>query len=364
MAKEPVRGKQKKSTVSPAGMRTQLERVDRELVSLLNARAALALKLHQIEPGVDRATFEGDAGLLAINKGPLSAEALRAIYRELHSGIAAICAPKRVAFLGPAYSYSHVATLHRFGSSLEMIPVGTIGAVFEEVNRGHAHFGVVPIDNSTDGRVVDTLDMFTRLPVKICGEVQLRIHHNLLARCPRDEIREVYSRPQALSQCRNWLSRHLPAARPVEVMSTSMAAELAQSKAGAAAIASRQAGAYYGLDVLAENIEDNAANVTRFVVIGETPAPRTGRDRMSLMFEVEHKPGGLADAVQLFKKNRLNMTWIESFPIAGSDGRYMFFVEVDGHPADARVKKAIASLERKCLRFEVLGAYARTEPID
>ena len=192
-----------------------------------------------------------------------------------HQRFAGVGKILRVAYLGPAYTYSHLAAIHRFGQSVELVPVATIQAVFEEVNRRHADFGIVPVENSTDGRVADTLDMFTRLPVKICGEVQMRIHHNLLGRSPRDEVREVYSRPQALSQCRNWLAKHLPGARTIEVTSTTTAAQLAQEKPGAAAIASVQAGIHYGLDVLAADIEDQSGNLTRFAVIGEETGPRT-----------------------------------------------------------------------------------------
>ncbi len=199
--------------------------------------------------------------------------------------------------------------------------------------------------------------------MKICAEVPLEIHHNLLAMCSRSEVSEVYSKPQAISQCRHWLSRHLPSARLIEVTSTTVAAELAREKPGAAAIASVQAGVHYGLSVLAESIEDNAGNVTRFVIISHEAAERTGHDRTLLMFEVEHRPGGLADAINVFKKQRLNMTWIESFPIAGSDGRYMFFIEFDGHATDAKARRAIELLERRCLRLEVLGCCPRGLPL-
>ena len=154
------------------------------------------------------------------NNGPLSERCIRAVFRELISGSRAVEKALRVAYLGPAYSYSHLAAMHRFGQSVELVPVGSISAVFEEVNREHADFGIVPLENCTDGRVADTLDMFTRMPVKICGEVQLRIHHNLLGKCSRAEVEEVYSKPQALSQCRNWLAKHLPTARTIEVTST------------------------------------------------------------------------------------------------------------------------------------------------
>jgi chorismate mutase/prephenate dehydratase len=302
--------------------------------------------------------------VLALSKGPLPDRCIRAVFRELISGSRSLEKDLRVAYLGPEYSYSHLAAIHRFGQSVELVPVLSIAAVFEEINRGHADFGIVPIENSTDGRVADTLDMFARLPARICGEVQLRIHHHLLGKCPRADVEEVYSKPQALSQCRNWLARHLPAARTIEVTSTSTAAQLAQDKRGAAAIASLQAGVHFGLDVLASDIEDNRGNLTRFAVIGDTTGPRTGSDKCALMFEVVHRPGALADAMNVFKRNRLNLTWIESFPIARPEGGYMFFVELEGHESDARVRKAVAALERKTIRLEVLGSYARMAPVE
>jgi chorismate mutase/prephenate dehydratase len=257
-----------------------------------------------------------------------------------------------------------LAATHRFGQSVELVPVASIAAVFEEINRRHADFGLVPVENSTDGRVADTLEMFTRLPARICGEVQLRIHHNLLGKCARGEVEEVYSKPQALSQCRNWLAKHLPAARTIEVTSTTTAAQLAQDKPGAAAIASLQAGVHYGLDVLAADIEDNKGNLTRFAVISDATGPRTGNDKCSLMFEIEHHPGALADAMTVFKRNRLNLTWIESFPIARPEGGYMFFVELEGHEEEPRVRKAIMALQRKAVRLDVLGSYARMAPVE
>ena len=184
------------------------------------------------------------------------------------------------------------------------------------------------------------------------------IHHSLLAKCPRAEVKEVYSRPQAISQCRNWLAKHLPAARTIEVTSTSTAAQLAGEKPGAAAIASLQAGVEYGLDVLAENIEDNPDNTTRFAVIGGQVPERTGNDRTAMLFQVEHRPGALADAMNIFKRNKLNLTWIESFPIPGTArGYYLFFVEMEGHQTDARLRRAVAALERKALRLEILGSF-------
>jgi chorismate mutase/prephenate dehydratase len=268
-----------------------------------------------------------------------------------------------VAHLGPAWTYSHLAALHRFGGSVDFVPVASISAAFEEVHAGHSDYGVVPLENSTDGRIADTLDNFSRLPVKICAEVPLRIHHTLLAACDRSAIREVYSRPQALSQCRNWLARHLPSARLVEVTSTSLAAETAAKTPHAAAIASRQAGVHYGLNVLAEEIEDVAGNTTRFAVIGHADASRTGKDKTSLMFEIEHRPGGLADALAIPKRQKLNLTWIESFPLPGEGRGYIFFVELEGHRTDLRVRRAIASLEKRCKRVVCLGSYASAAPV-
>jgi len=347
-----------------AALRGQIDKVDREIVDRMNQRAELARQIGHLKQSSGQQTYDPSREEMVLervtgsNKGPLSNESLKAVYRELISGSRAIEQHIRVAHLGPAWTYSHLAALHRFGSSVEFVPVASISAAFEEVHAGHSHYGVVPLENSTDGRIADTLDNFSRLPVKICAEVPLRIHHNLLAGCDRTAIREVYSRPQALSQCRNWLARHLPDARLIEVTSTSAAAETASRTPHAAAIASRQAGVHHGLAVLAENIEDVAGNTTRFAVIGHADSGRTGRDKTSLMFEIEHRPGGLADALSIPKKQKLNLTWIESFPLAGEERGYVFFVELEGHRDDLRVRRAIAALEKRCKRVVTLGSYA------
>ena len=194
--------------------------------------------------------------------------------------------------------------------------------------------------------------------------MRLPIHHNLLAKCARSDVTEVYSRPQALSQCRNWLAKNLPQARIHEVTSTSTAAQLARDKPGAAAVASRQAGLHYGLDIIAENIEDNASNVTRFAVIGKQAGDRTGRDKTAIMFNISHRPGSLADALTVFKRNKVNLTWIESFPIRGTTSDYLFFVDFEGHERDAKVKRSLTSLERKTERLVVLGSYPASDPIE
>jgi len=211
---------------------------------------------------------------------------------------------------------------------------------------------------------INKLDRTGADPLRICGEVQLKIHHNLLSCSAREDIKEVYSKPQALSQCRDWLAKHLPAARTVEMASTAAAAQLAAGKPGAAAVASRLAGVNYGLDIVCENIEDNKNNVTRFAIIGGQAAPRTGHDKTAIMFEIPHSVGSLADVMGVFKRSRLNLTWIESFPLPGSKSEYLFFVETQGHESDTKVKRALAALERRTVRLNVLGSYATSEPLD
>jgi chorismate mutase/prephenate dehydratase len=361
--KSPPVGKKTSAKSSVWPLDAQLDRLDRDLVKMLNQRTRLAQKVakQQTGPAVASGAPLEDAQVIdrlaKLNKGPLPNRSLRAIFRELTAGSRALAKKTTVAFLGPLYTYSHLAAIRHFGQSVELSPVGSIPAVFEEVNRGNSNFGLVPIENSTDGRIADTLDMFTRLPVRICGEVELDINHALLGKCPRSEVREVYSRPQALSQCRNWLAKHLPAARTVEVTSTSTAAQLAIEKPGAAAIASLEAGIHYGLDILAERIEDNTCNITRFAVIGNVAPAKSGNDRTAVMFQTEHRFGALADALNIFKYNRVNLTWIESFPIPDSKRTYLFFAEMVGHESDARVKRCTEALAEHTLRLVILGSF-------
>lgn len=264
-----------------------------------------------------------------------------------------------IAYLGPEFSYSYSAAAKFFGAIERLLPVNTIGAVFEEIDCSHSAYGVVPIENSTDGRIVDTLTMFIRKPIRICGEVLLPIHHNLLAKCERKEIREIYSKPQALSQCRAWLTSHLPDARWVEVASTAVAAKIASTTQNAAAVASREAGMHYGLNLIADCIEDNQDNVTRFVIIGDEKVAATGDDKTSLMFEVPHQPGALADVMVMLRDNGLNLTWIESFPVPGKSNEYFFFVELEGHESQANVREALSSLAKTALRLDFLGSYPK-----
>lgn len=354
----------------PRSHSTKLKSIDRDLIKLLNQR--LELTIQQLEANPDRKNvwFDPQAEqelfeqIDRFNKGTLPREVLRGIFRELLCEARTKVKTVRVAYLGPAFSFTHLAALEKFGKTADLIPVNSIASVFEEVNRGHAEFGIVPIENSTDGRIVDTLDMFTRLPLRVCGEVQIAVHHNLLSRSPRSEINEIYSKPQALSQCRDWLARNMPQAKIYDVTSTSTAAALAQTKPGAAAIASRQAAVQYGLDIIAESIEDNAYNVTRFAVIGEQETKPTGKDRTALLLQIPHTPGSLTDALTAFKNNKINLTWIESFPLRGPETGYLFFLDFEGHMKEPRIKKALTALEKKAVRMEVLGSYPRSEPAE
>jgi chorismate mutase/prephenate dehydratase len=355
--------------LSITSVRREMDTVDREILAALNRRAELAQQIGKLKQSDARAIYDPvrEAEVLQkavdANSGPLGDDSVRALYRELISGMRAVQTRLRVAYLGPEFTFSHLAAIERFGQSAELMPVGTIAAVFEEVERGQAEFGVVPMENSTDGRVVDTLDCFSRSQVRICGELPLRIHHCLLGIGARDTVKTVYSKPQPLSQCRNWLAKHLPRAAIHEVASTAEAAKLAKDDARSTAVASAQAGINYGLPVLAKNIEDQSDNITRFAVIGKETGPRTGSDKTSLMLEIAHEPGALADVMAVFKRNRLNMTWIESFPIPGSRGRYLFFIEFVGHQQELRARRAVATLGKKAQRLEILGSYAQAEPI-
>ena len=348
----------------------ELRRVERELVSLLSSHARLVSRLSKSPREALRQAADGHqvqarlARLADKAAGPLGKLTLRRILFDLSTAEATLTSPPRVSYLGPRYSYSHLAALQRFSEEADLIPVASIATVFEDVDEGRTSFGLVPLENSTDGRIVDTLGMFARLPVQICGEVQLRIHHNLLARGKPEQVREIYSKPQAISQCRDWLAEHFPKARLVPAASTTEAAQLAAKDVTIAAIASHQAAGEYDLNILERSIEDNPENITRFAVIGDAPGKRTKQDKTSLMFEISHRPGALADVMGIFKRNRLNLTWIESFPLPGSPQEYLFFVEHEGHQTEAKVKRALASVRNKTVRLEVLGSYPISVPID
>jgi chorismate mutase/prephenate dehydratase len=353
-----------RAAASLRSIRTQIDRLDLQILKLINVRAGMAAEIGKIKNDHGAEVFSAAreeevlVHVLESNKGPLDPNTIRAVYREIMSGSRALQKILKIAYLGPEYSFSHLAAIERFGQTIEFMRVGSISAVFEEVNRGHADFGVVPLENSTDGRIADTLDMFLRLPqLKITSEIRLRVHHNLLANCEQQEIRRVYSKPQALSQCRNWLSKNVPHASLHEVASTATAAELAQREPGAAAVASRQAAVKYGLRILFADIEDSPNNETRFAVIGQQKNNRSGHDKTAVMFRVPHNPGSLVDALDIFRQNKINLTWIESFPAKTPKPEYVFFVDFEGHAEDAKVAKALKSLQGQCLEINILGSF-------
>jgi len=366
--KTSTRSKKKTSVVKKAKRKTdspevEIRKLDAQIVKMVNRRATLSGRLLQSQP-MGMATQDDEAlwaRLEHANGGPLPNRAMRAVFREILSAARQKVKTQRIAYLGPAFSFTHLAAIERFGRSADLMPVSTIASVFEEVNRGHADYGLVPIENSTDGRVVDTLDMFTRLPLRICGEVQINVHHNLLARSPRSEITEIYSKPQALSQCRDWLAKNMPHARLIEVTSTSTAAQLARDKPGAGAVASEQAAVEHALQIVASDIQDKRDNVTRFAVIGDESVPRTGKDRTALLLQIKHRSGSLADALVAFKNAKINLTWIESFPLRSPEVGYLFFLDFEGHVQDANVKRMIKQLESRAVRLETLGSYPRSE---
>jgi chorismate mutase / prephenate dehydratase len=359
----PAAAKRKRATrpPRPAAVRSRIARLDRQLVGLVQRRAALVLAA-----GDGLTAIAGiDEELQAANgHGPLPWHSLRAVLREGAGRCRGLGRQPRVAFLGPIYSLGHLAAMHCFGHGCELVPVGSAAAVFEELSRKQSDCGLAPLQDSTDGRVADTVEMLVGAEARICGEVELRIHHVLLGKCSRTEVREVYSRPGPLSQCRNWLAKHLPTARPVEVTSTATAAQLACEKPGAAAIACRQAGEHYGLTALAENIEDNGRHMTRFAVIGNQSPPRTGNDRTAMLIQVRDRVGALTDAIAIFKRNRVNLTRIESLRLPQMEHQGSFLVEMEGHQSESRLRRAAAALRRKVLRLDILGSFPATAPVE
>lgn len=352
-------------------LQQRIREVDQQLIELIGNRQELVNELldafpqqignrivtssQRIEQLLDQSEVS------RISRSQLSREMLGSVMKHISSVCIHSHRPTSAAYLGPLHSYSHLAALKYFGEATELRPVSSIRAVFESVARRDLPYGVVPIENSTDGRVVDTLGMFLQCDMKVCGEVLLPIHHNLLSRTPRSEITEVHSKPQALSQCRDWLAKHLPKARLVEISSTAAAAQLAAETHGVAAVASLEAGRQYELDLVDAKIEDNPNNVTRFAVLGTDLPEPTGQDKTSILFQLHHRPGALADAMGTFKRHSLNLTWIESFPAPESPSEYIFFVELSGHREQPTVAAALQELGDSAQRLTLLGSYPKAE---
>lgn len=347
--------------------RKAIDELDTQIVKLLNERTRHALAIGAIKlraggevyaPHREQAVLER---VCRLNKGPISNESLRAIYREVMSSALALQKSMTIAFLGPEATFTHQAAIKRFGSSLLYSPQKTIADVFNEVSRNRAEYGVVPVENSTEGVVTHTLDMFMDSDLKIVAQIVLPIQHCLVARCGRHQIKKLYSHPQAVAQCRGWLQNHLPLAEVIETSSTTRAAELAAKEKHAAAIASALAAERYGLRVLEPDIQDNSANATRFLVLGRQCSPPTGRDRTSLMWSIADEVGALHRALTPFRRYKLNMTKIESRPSKKKAWEYFFFADCDGHMQDAKVATAIQHLAKHCNFVKILGSYPNTE---
>jgi chorismate mutase / prephenate dehydratase len=347
-----------------AEWRGRIDDIDRQLLGLLNQRAALALEVGQAKRETGAPVFVPEREhailerLLRLNGGPLPAEAVRAIWREIFSATRGLEGPFRVAHLGPPATFTHLAALRQFGGRAEYTPLRTIHDVFAEVEHERADVGVVPVENSTEGAVNHTLDRLIDSELLICGEIQLEIHHYLLCRAQDlAEVKQVLSHPQALAQCREWLDRHLPHAQAVEVPSTALAAERAVEDPTVAAISSELAGEIYHLPVLRDRIEDLTQNVTRFLVIGRRPVGPTGRDKTSILLSIKDEIGALYRILEPLAAARVSLTKIESRPTRRRPWEYVFFVDFQGHQADSVAQDVLAALRERCLFLKVLGSY-------
>lgn len=350
-------------------LRKQIDAIDEELVAILNRRAEIVVQIGRLKNAVGTPVYAPDREkavfdkIRKANKGPLPDKTLVAIYRELMSGSFALEKPPRIAYLGPQGSYSHLAAVGKFGASVEYEPVTDIRGVFEEVSRERADFGVVPIENSMGGGVIDTLDALVETDVQICAEINRTIHHNLLASCSLQEIDRVYSKPEVFSQCQRWLSETNLAGKTIAVASSSKAAELARDEKNAGAIGSTLAAQLYALNVVCENIEDATHNVTRFFVIGRTSARPTGDDKTSVVFTTKDEPGALVNVLAAFQQGGVNMSFIQSRPSKKRNWEYYFFGDLKGHQTDEALQVALKEAVRHCLRMNVLGSYPRASEV-
>lgn len=345
-------------------LRRNIDKLDDEILELLTKRAENVLKIGNIKrdkkakfysPERERQILER---LTANNKGLFPNNALKAVYREIISASLSLEEPLKVAYFGPIATFTHLAALRHFGSSADFIPMESIKGVFDAVDSGKAEFGVVPIENSTEGVISYTLDMFMDFELKIAAEIMLEVSQNLLSKSgDKNKIKKIYSHPPATTQCRRWLEINLPAVPVIEVSSTAKAAELASKEENAAAIASELAAKVYDLNFVESGIEDSKHNVTRFLVISGEPYKKTGKDKTSIMFSIKDRPGALYDILSPFKKAKINLTKIESRPSRRKAWEYIFFVDMEGHLEDKKVKKAIESLKAGCLYLKILGSY-------
>ena len=347
-------------------IRERIDALDLEILRLISERARNAQEVAQVKRAENEsAEFyrpEREAQVLRRiienNPGPLSGEEAARLFREIMSACLALEQPLEVAFLGPEGTYTQAAAFKHFGHSVKTRPLGSIEEVFRDVEAGTCHYGVVPIENSTEGVVNHTLDMFMQSPLKICGEVELRIHHHLLSReADLAVIGRVYSHAQSLAQCREWLDAHLPQAERIAVNSNAEAARRASGERGAAAIAGEAAAEPYGLAILQRNIEDHPDNTTRFLVIGRQSVAPSGRDKTSLLVSMRNRPGALYRLLEPLARAGVSMTRIESRPSHCVNWEYVFFLDVEGHASEPTLKEALADLREEADLVKVLGSY-------
>jgi chorismate mutase/prephenate dehydratase len=340
-------------------LRAQIDAIDDRIVELLNERAQVVIEVGRLKagskqefhvPGRERQIYERLQGL---NPGPFPNDALKSIYREVISACLALESPMKVAFLGPKATFSHLATMQQFGLSAELVPLKSIPAVFEEVEKGKALYGVVPVENSTEGVVSHTLDMF--------AEILLEVHHDLLSRTGRiEDVKKVYSHSQPIAQCRKWLDENLPGIPMVDVASTAVAAQIVSEDYTAAAIASELAASLYDLKTVRSRIEDQVNNFTRFLVIARKECERSGSDKTSVLFSVKDEPGILCRMLEPFAKRGINLSKIESRPYKKKAWEYIFFLDLYGHFSDPDVAEALKELKECCQFLKVLGSFPRS----
>lgn len=349
-------------------LRAQIDAVDHELLQLINRRATLAVQVAhtKIADGETGCFYRPDREALVLrrirelNPGPLSDETAMRFFRELMSGCLALEKPLQVAFLGPEGTFSQQAAFKHFGHAAQVMPAASIDEIFREVENCHCQFGVVPVENSTEGVISNTLDRFVISPLQICGEVELRIHHNLMGNVGGfAEINEIFSHQQSLAQCRRWLDANVPGVKRTAVSSNAEAARLAANTPNAAAIAGSVAAELYGLTVLAKHIEDEPDNTTRFLVIGKQTAGSTGKDKTALMISTGNQPGALYQILAPFAKHGISMTRIESRPSRRGLWDYLFFIDIEGHQDDPAVAEALAELKNSVKLLKILGSFPK-----
>jgi chorismate mutase/prephenate dehydratase len=349
-------------------LRQKIDKIDNQILGLLNQRTRAAREIAKLKVKAKQEFYAPHREkkivdrLLKKNKGPLPNEALRGIFQEILNASRSMQKKLRVSYLGPEATFTHLAAVKNFGRYAAFTPVKSIADVFSEVEKGRSDYGVVPIENSTEGVINHTLDMFVISELKICSELLLEISHNLLSKASElREIKRIYSHPQPIAQSRNWIEDNLPNAELVETSSTAKAAEMAEKDPKGGAIASSLAASLYDLKIIARHIEDNVQNFTRFLVIGRSFPAKSGQDKTSILFSIKDRVGALHDMLTPFRENNINLTKIESRPTKLRAWEYIFFVDFIGHIEDGNVKRALRQLERECLLLKILGSYPRSE---